>query len=77
MVRGSLALGNIGEILNQITTKIFFLMLTLAQEFELTRIKKDIPKLSKEQSNAYLLEAIRLLLVKDNMVKQIIKEMLL
>lgn len=52
-------------------------MLTLAQEFELTKIKKDIPKLSLEQSNAYLLEAIRLLLVKDNMVKQIIKEMLL
>lgn len=52
-------------------------MLTLAQEFELTRIKKDIPKLSKEQSNAYLLEAIRLLLVKDNMVKQIIKDLLL
>ena len=52
-------------------------MLTLAQEFELARIKKDIHKLTLEESNAYLLEAIRLLLVKDNMVKQIIKELLL
>lgn len=51
-------------------------MLTMAQEFELEKMKKDIGKLTLEQSNKYLLEALRLLYVKDNMVKEIIKNLL-
>lgn len=52
-------------------------MLTLAQEFELRKMKIDIQKLTLEQSNAYLLEALKLLLIKDNMIKDIIKDLLL
>lgn len=52
-------------------------MLTLAQEFELKKIKLDITKLTLEESNKYLMEALRLLFIKDNMMRILIKDLLL
>ena len=48
--------------------------ITLAQEFKLQILKKDIEKLTKEEAQKYLLEMFRQMMVKDNIFQKLIKE---
>ncbi|NEP16684.1 MAG: phycobilisome degradation protein nblA [Leptolyngbya sp. SIO4C1] len=48
--------------------------LTLEQEFELQLLKQQIETLPLEQTRAYLLEAVRQLMLKDNWVKYTFRE---
>ena len=48
--------------------------LTLAQEFKLQILKKDVEKLTKEEAQKYLLEMFRQMMVKENLFKELIKK---
>ncbi|BAZ05169.1 NblA/ycf18 family protein [Calothrix sp. NIES-3974] len=47
--------------------------LTLEQQFRLQSFKHQIEELSREEAQAYLLEVLRQMMVKDNMVKNLLK----
>ena len=48
--------------------------LTLEQQFKLQVLKDQVSDLSKEQAQEYLLEMFRQMMVKDNLVKHLMKE---
>jgi hypothetical protein len=48
--------------------------LSLAQEFQLKVLKEQVEKLSPDQAQEYLLEAMRQLMLKDNWLKHTFKE---
>ena len=48
--------------------------LTLEQQFKLQVLKEQVEGLSKEQAQEYLLEMFRQMMVKDNLVKHLMKE---
>ena len=47
--------------------------LTLEQQFKLQVLKEQVEGLSKEQAQEYLLEMFRQMMVKDNVVKHLMK----
>lgn len=47
--------------------------LTLEQQFKLEVLKDQVKTLSKEQAQEYLIEIFRQMMVKDNMIKKIMK----
>ena len=49
------------------------LELTLEQEFHLKTLQDSLGKLTKEQAGNLLIEATRLIMVKDNVIKQLLK----
>lgn len=48
--------------------------LTLEQQFKLQVLKKQIKNLTKEQSQEYLLETFRQIMVKDVWIARILKD---
>jgi Phycobilisome degradation protein nblA len=48
--------------------------LTLEQEFELRRMKNEAQAMSREQAMDMLLQASRLLMIKDNVIKGLINQ---
>ncbi|MCJ8283778.1 MAG: NblA/ycf18 family protein [Rivularia sp. ALOHA_DT_140] len=52
----------------------FPIELTLEQQFRLENLKKQVTELTKEEAQDCLLEVLRQMMVKDNMVKHLIKE---
>lgn len=48
--------------------------LTLEQQFKLEALKNEVKTLSKEQAQEYLFETFRQLMIKDNLMRQIMKE---
>ena len=47
--------------------------LTLEQQFKLQVLKDQVSSLSQEQAQEYLLEMFRQMMVKDNLVKHLMK----
>ncbi|MEA5464826.1 NblA/ycf18 family protein [Leptothoe sp. PORK10 BA2] len=47
--------------------------LTLEQQFQLHRIKTQLRELSQEQAQEYVVEMARQMMVKDNLVKHLLK----
>ncbi|HHP7232035.1 MAG TPA: NblA/ycf18 family protein [Xenococcaceae cyanobacterium] len=47
--------------------------LTLEQQFKLQVLKEQVQGLTKEQAQEYLLEVFRQMMVKDNLVKHLLK----
>ena len=47
--------------------------LSLEQQFMLNVYKQQVKELSQEQAQAYLLEVLRQMMVKENMVKHLLK----
>lgn len=47
--------------------------LTLEQQFKLKVLQEQVENLSKEQAQEYLLEMFRQMMVKDNLVKHLMK----
>ena len=47
--------------------------LSLEQQFKLKVLQEQVADLSKEQAQEYLLEMFRQMMVKDNLVKQLLK----
>ncbi|MBL1209276.1 NblA/ycf18 family protein [Geminocystis sp. GBBB08] len=47
--------------------------LSLEQQFKLEVLKDQVKKLSREQSQEYLIEVFRQMMVKDNLMKQLLK----
>jgi Phycobilisome degradation protein nblA len=50
------------------------MVLNLEQEFNLKLYEEQVNGLSPEESRAFLLEVLRQLMVKDNMIKHLIKQ---
>lgn len=50
------------------------LELTLEQEFSLKVYEEQVKKLTLEQSQEFVLELLRQLMIKDNVIKHLIKE---
>ena len=50
-----------------------FATLSMEQQFQLTVYKEHIQSLTREQAQEYLLEMFRQMMVKDNLVKNILK----
>jgi uncharacterized protein YaaW (UPF0174 family) len=48
--------------------------LTLEQQFKLKVLQEQVKELSKEQAQEYLMEVFRQMMVKDNLVKQLLKQ---
>lgn len=48
--------------------------LSLEQQFQLKVYEKQIQQLTKEQAQEYLLEMLRQSMVKDNLLKDLIKQ---
>ena len=48
--------------------------LTLEQEFQLKVLKEQVEKLSPNQAQEFLLEAMRQLMLKDNWIRHTFKE---
>jgi uncharacterized protein YaaW (UPF0174 family) len=48
--------------------------LTLEQQFKLKVLQEQVKELSKEQAQEYLMEVFRQMMVKDNLVKQLLKK---
>jgi hypothetical protein len=48
--------------------------LTIEQQFRLQTLKQQVAELSREQAQEYLLEVLRQMMVKDNLVKHLLKE---
>jgi Phycobilisome degradation protein nblA len=51
--------------------------LSLEQEFSLRKYEENVKELSHEQSQKMLLEVLRQLMVKDNLIKNMLKSDLL
>ena len=47
--------------------------LSLAQQFQLEILRKDIEHMSLEQAKEYLFEALRQMMVKDNLCRDLLK----
>ncbi|AFZ36385.1 MAG: hypothetical protein Kow0049_12800 [Stanieria sp.] len=47
--------------------------LTLEQQFKLQVLRDQVQELSREQAQEYLLEMFRQMMVKDNLVKHLLK----
>ncbi|MDJ0716780.1 MAG: NblA/ycf18 family protein [Prochloraceae cyanobacterium] len=47
--------------------------LSLEQQFKLQILREQVKTLSKEQAQEFLLELFRQMMVKDNLVKQLLK----
>jgi hypothetical protein len=47
--------------------------LTLEQQFKLQILKEEVKQLSQEQAQEYLMEVFRQMMVKDNLVKHLLK----
>ena len=47
--------------------------LTLEQQFQLQILKEQVRHLSKEDAQNYVLEVMRQMMVKDNLVKHLLK----
>ncbi len=47
--------------------------LTLEQKFKLQVLKDQVKNLSQEQAQEYLMEVFRQMMVKDNLMKQLLK----
>ena len=50
------------------------MVLNLEQEFNLKLYEEQVKGLSPEESQAFLLEVLRQLMVKDNMIKYLLKK---
>jgi hypothetical protein len=50
------------------------LNLTLEQQFQLRLMEEQIPNMSAEQAQSLLIEASRLLMVKDNVIRSLVKK---
>jgi Phycobilisome degradation protein nblA len=50
----------------------FSLELTLEQEFNLTVYAEQVKNMSQEQAQSYLVEVLRQVMVKDNLIKQLL-----
>jgi predicted RNA methylase len=48
--------------------------LTIEQEFKLQVIKEDAKKLTVEQAQHYVIETMRQMMIKDNLVKHLLKQ---
>ncbi|HIK07863.1 MAG TPA: NblA/ycf18 family protein [Trichormus sp. M33_DOE_039] len=48
--------------------------LNLEQKFNLKLYEEQVKELSKEESQKFLLEVLRQLMVKDNMIKHLLKQ---
>ncbi|MEB3179025.1 MAG: NblA/ycf18 family protein [Nostocaceae cyanobacterium] len=48
--------------------------LTVEQQFRLQTMKQQVAGLTREQAQEYLLEVLRQMMVKDNLVKQLLKQ---
>jgi hypothetical protein len=48
--------------------------LSLEQQFKLKVLQEQVQNLSKEQAQEYLLEMFRQMMVKDNLVKNLLKD---
>jgi hypothetical protein len=48
--------------------------LTLEQKFRLQTLREQVNKLSQEEAQTYLLEVLRQMMVKDNLVKHLLKQ---
>lgn len=48
--------------------------LTLEQQFEMRRMQNEIQNMSREQAIDLLLQASRLLMLKDNVIRNLIKQ---
>ncbi|MDJ1185166.1 NblA/ycf18 family protein [Roseofilum casamattae] len=47
--------------------------LTLEQQFKMTVYRDQVQSLSQEEAQTYLLEVLRQMMVKDNIVKHLLK----
>ena len=47
--------------------------LTLEQQFKLQTLSQEVKQMSHEQAQQYLIEVLRQMMVKDNVVKNLIK----
>jgi hypothetical protein len=52
------------------------LQLTLPQQFQLRRYQDEVKGLSEEESREYLLELARQLMIKDNVIRHLMKSSL-
>ena len=52
----------------------FSAQLSIEQQFKLKVLKEQVHSLDKEQAQEYLLEMFRQMMVKDNLVKQLLRE---
>ncbi|MEH2055541.1 MAG: NblA/ycf18 family protein [Nostoc sp.] len=52
----------------------FPIELTLEQQFRLQNLKDQVKNLSQEEAQDFLLEVLRQMMVKDNLVKHLLKE---
>ncbi len=48
--------------------------LTVEQQFRLQTLKEQVKSLSQEEAQTFLLEVMRQMMVKDNLVKHLLKE---
>ncbi|MHC5752740.1 NblA/ycf18 family protein [uncultured Nostoc sp.] len=48
--------------------------LTLEQQFRLQNLKDQVKNLSQQEAQEFLLEVLRQMMVKDNLVKHLLKE---
>lgn len=48
--------------------------LNMEQEFRMEVYRSEIKNLSREQAQEYLLEVLRQAMVKDNVIKQLVKQ---
>ena len=49
------------------------MQLSLEQQFRLKTLTEQVKSLSQEEAQTYLLEVLRQMMVKDNLVKQLLK----
>ncbi|MBO3463534.1 NblA/ycf18 family protein [Aetokthonos hydrillicola Thurmond2011] len=52
----------------------FSMELTLEQQFRLQALKDQVRSLSQEEAQEFLVEVLRQMMVKDNMLKHLIKQ---
>ncbi|MFN6518868.1 MAG: NblA/ycf18 family protein [Nostoc sp. CreGUA01] len=52
----------------------FPIELTLEQQFRLKNLKDQVKNLSQEEAQEFLLEVLRQMMVKDNLVKHLLKQ---
>lgn len=48
--------------------------LTLEQQFRLKTLKDQVQTLSQQEAQEFLMEVLRQMMVKDNLVKQLLKQ---
>ncbi|MBW4511275.1 MAG: NblA/ycf18 family protein [Scytonematopsis contorta HA4267-MV1] len=48
--------------------------LSMEQQFRLQTLRDQVKNLSREEAQTYLLEVLRQMMVKDNLVKHLLKE---